>query len=77
MQVLERQVVWVRGKKAPVLRFDALDFDVLEVQVTGSEKSMFRFPVQQLRRFVQEHHRPHHYTLKMDPNLVRRFEYSS
>jgi len=69
----ERTVTWTKDKKAPVLKFDALDFDILTVRVEGDTTEAFRFTVAEVRRFAREHQGPHHFTLKVDPHLNRLF----
>lgn len=65
----ERTAVWTKGKKAPVLKFDNFDFDILTVRLEGDTTEAFRFTVKEVRRFAREHQAPHHFTLKVAPNL--------
>jgi len=69
----ERTATWTRDKKAPVLKFDNLDFDILTVRVEGDTTDAFRFTVAEVRRFAKEHEGPRHLTLKIDPHLLRMF----
>lgn len=70
---VERHVVWTQGRKAPVLRFDDVDIDVLTIQVTGDAEGTIRFSRGDVQRFAREHDNPRHYTLKIDPRLCRLF----
>lgn len=70
---VEREVVCTKGKKAPVLKFDDIDIDVLTIRVTGDAEGTIRFSREVIQRFAKEHHAPHHYTLKIDWRLLRLF----
>lgn len=72
-KVVEHEVRWTRGRKAPVLKLDDIDVDVLTVRVTGDAEGTVKFDREIVRRIAREHHAPHHYTLKIDPRLLRLF----
>lgn len=71
-RVVEREIVWVRDKKAPKLKFDDLDFDVLVVRVSGDDDSILRFTVDDVRRIGHEYESPRHYVFKIIPHLMKR-----
>jgi len=70
---VEREIVYTRGKKAPVLKFDDLDIDVLTIRVTGDAEGTIRFSRELIQRFAREHEAPHHFTLKVDWRSFRLF----
>lgn len=71
--LVEREVVWRRGEKAPVLRLDDIEMDVLTIRVTGDAEGTIRLSREVVRTKAREHDRPRHYTLKLDPRLFRLF----
>lgn len=71
-RVVEKEVVWIRDKKAPKLKFDDLDFDVLVVRVSGDDECLLRFTVHDVRRIGREYESPHHYVFKVVPAIMKR-----
>jgi len=65
-----RTVRWHRDRKAPKIKLDSIDCDVLVVHVVGDCQRTFRLPRDFLARIARHHPGPpEHYTIKIVPNF--------